>query len=190
MSNGKTILNDFVEHWKNKFKPKKAGKKSGLSDAWSNYLRNLLEKKFGCVIYECAFPLAVTKDINPKHRLDAAVWSKKDQPVSPMDIAIEWQWDFGKADKFVKGDFLKVLYAPAKAGLAIVSTRSAQKSSLEKAEKFIKKMKKKYANGKRGYSVGVIEVRKIRAGGGKKKYQCYFYDFLSDKEEALQKLTW
>lgn len=187
MNNGRTILNEFVEYWKNEFKPDKGSEShKNTSAQWSDYLREFLEKKFEYVIYECAFPLAPTK------RLDAAVWSKKEQPVSPMDIAVEWEWDFGKADSFVRDDFVKALNASAKAGLAIVKTRSVQKNSLKKAEKFIEKMKKKYDNcEKKDRPVGVIEVRRIKGGGGKKKYQCYFHDFSNDKKpEPLQELIW
>lgn len=186
MNNGRTILNKFVKHWENEFKPKKDGKNKKTPAAWSACLREFLEKKFKHVIYECAFPPKVTR------RLDAAVWAKKEQSVSPMDIAIEWEWDFGKADAFAKGDFFKVLDAPARAGLAIIKTRSAQKNSLKKAERFIEKMKKKYTECEKKDRpvVGVIEVQRIKSGGGKKKYQCYFHDFSNNTKRDLQKLIW
>lgn len=202
MSEGHDILKAFVDEWKRSFDPPKPDRRGIPTGLWSMYLKEWLEESFGWIVYECQFPSWKGKQKKEQGiRLDVAVWMDKKKPVELMDLAIEYElgrkWGDKYNEKFASGDFLKVLSAPAKAGLAIVGTPPAgkrentKKSRKEQAEKILEGIKKSYAKNKEDdRPVGVIEVCEVGAEDGYRKYECSFHDLIRNNREILKVLKY
>ncbi len=140
-----------------------------ISRVWSDYLSQRLVKSDYdrvCLEYPCE---------KSRGRLDAAIWKDKKDRMSAMDLAIEWEWDPGKNEEFAKGDFVKLLTEPAKAGLAIIKIGRTE----ENVKAMIGRIKRSYnKNKKDNRPVGVIEIRKLikERGDNVRRFECRFYD--------------
>lgn len=195
---GVKILEEFVNMWKSSFKPDLEKKwcfsdkegwsnKNGkwlISREWSFYLMSWLKDRFGKVIFEVG--------CDNKRRLDAGLWLKKNEaiPSTVADLSIEWEWDNNKAYKdFSKkgGDFEKVLTVSAKAGLAIIHTRTDGRCKESKARGTIKKIIKcNRENNKEGRPIGVIEVRRTSSDNSECIFETHYHNLANpDNNKGL-----
>jgi|LakMenEpi03Aug12_release.lakeMendotaPanAssembly.Ray.scaffolds.fasta_scaffold627863_1 hypothetical protein len=163
-----------------------------VSRVWSKFLKDWLREHFGTCRLEFSLP--------KRRRLDAALCLREEADLShcdsPMDLALEWEWDESKVRKsFPQGDFRKLFELNAICGLAIVQSRVDRNRGQIQSETILDNLREAYwgfrkedpeTAGQR--DIALVEIRRVEHTPDHVRFEGYWW--LNGFEKATELREW